>query len=190
MIFAETELPGARIVDLERHEDARGFFARTWCRREFREEGLASEMVQSSLSFTGARGTLRGMHLQMPPCEEAKLVRCVRGAIHDVIIDLRPESPTFTEHLAVELTAENRRALYVPEGFAHGFQTLEDATEVFYQMSEFHSPGHARGVRWNDSAFGIHWPVDDPTLKARDANYPDFDAGQFAREWREACSGQ
>jgi dTDP-4-dehydrorhamnose 3,5-epimerase len=181
MIFTQLPLPDARVVELERFEDERGFFARTWCRREFAEEGLADDLVQCSLSFNRRRGTLRGMHLQLPPFREAKLVRCTRGSVLDVIIDLRPDSPTFTRHAAVELTAENRKALYIPEGFAHGFQTLEDDTELFYQMSEFYAPHHAWGVRWNDPAFGVEWPVADPVLKKRDATYPDFDAAAYER---------
>lgn len=182
MIFTELEIPGVRLVELQRFEDERGFFARTWCRREFAEEGLDPTLVQCSLSFNRTRGTLRGMHLQLPPFQEAKLVRCTRGALLDVALDLRPDSPTFTRHVSVELTADNRRALYIPKGFAHGFQTLEDETEVFYQMSEFYAPNHAWGVRWDDPAFGIEWPVPSPVLKDRDAAYPDFDAHAWERK--------
>lgn len=175
MIFERLALPDARVIELEPHHDDRGFFARVWCRRELEQEGLEAAVAQCSLSYNRRRGTLRGMHFQAPPREEVKIVRCVRGALHDVIIDLRPGSPTFTRHVAVELTADNRRALYVPKGFAHGFQTLEDGTEVFYQMSEFHSPDHARGLRFDDPAFDIEWPVPDPIVKERDRNWPDFD---------------
>lgn len=175
MTFHELELPGAHVIDLEPHRDDRGFFARTWCRREFEERGLVTTVAQRSLSYNRRRGTLRGMHFQVPPRAEVKIVRCVRGAAHDVIIDLRSDSPTFTRHAAVRLTAENRRALYVPEGFAHGFQALEDDTEILYQMSEFHSPDHARGFRFDDPAFGIEWPVDDAIVKERDRRWPDFD---------------
>lgn len=175
MKFTELELPGAHLVELEPHRDRRGFFARAWCRREFEEAGLETEVVQCNLSYNAERGTLRGMHYQVSPRGEVKIVRCFRGALHDVIIDLRPGSPTFTEHLGVDLTADNRRALYVPEGFAHGFQTLADDTEVFYQMSEFHSPEHARGYRFDDPAFGIEWPVEPPIVKAKDRAWPDFD---------------
>lgn len=172
--FTPAGLPGAWLVDLRPHEDVRGFFARTWCAREFEEQGLESRLVQCSLSLSRRRGTLRGMHWQDPPHAEAKLVRCVRGAVHDVILDLREGSPSFGEHLAVRLTAESRRALYVPEGFAHGFQTLEDDTEVFYQMSEFYAPESARGLRWNDPAFDLEWPLPDPILSEKDASWPDY----------------
>jgi dTDP-4-dehydrorhamnose 3,5-epimerase len=176
MTFTETQLSGAFIVDPEPIEDHRGFFARTWCQREYEAHHLNPRLAQSSVSFNKKKGTLRGMHYQIPPHAEAKLVRCTRGAIYDVIIDLRPESRTFKQHVAVVLTADNRRMLYVPEGLAHGFQTLQDDTEVFYQMSEFYFPEHARGVRWNDPAFGIVWPENDPTIAERDRNYPDFTA--------------
>lgn len=175
MIFTELALPDVRVVELEPHRDERGFFARAWCRREFEEAGLETRVAQCNLSFNRRRGTLRGMHFQAPPMEEVKLVRCVRGALLDVVVDLRPDSPTFGEHAAVELTAENRRALYVPRGFAHGFQTLQDDTEIYYQMSEFHSPEHARGYRFDDPAFGIEWPVHPPVVKEKDRAWPDFD---------------
>jgi dTDP-4-dehydrorhamnose 3,5-epimerase len=174
MRFVETALSGAFIVDPEPIEDHRGFFARTWCQREFAARHLAVRLVQCSVSFNKRKGTLRGMHYQIAPLAETKLVRCTRGSIYDVIIDLRSSSSTFKRHVAVVLTADSRRMLYVPEGFAHGFQTLEDDTEVFYQMSEFHAPEHARGVRWNDRAFGIAWPDDDRTISERDWNYADF----------------
>ena len=176
MIFTETALPGAWIVDVERLEDSRGFFARTWCEREFAERGLTTELAQCNVSFNKRRGTLRGLHYQAAPHREAKLIRCTRGAIHDVILDLRPDSPMFKRHVAVVLDAESRRMLYVPEGLAHGFQTLEDDTEIFYQMSAFHAPDHARGVRWNDPAFGIRWPEAERTISERDQRYPDFPA--------------
>jgi dTDP-4-dehydrorhamnose 3,5-epimerase len=174
MIFTETALAGAFVIEPERREDARGFFARTWCEREARAHGLNPRVVQCNISFNTTRGTLRGMHYQAAPHQEAKLVRCTAGAIHDVIIDLRPASPTFRRHVAVVLSAENRRALYIPEEFAHGFQTLVDDTEVFYQMSEFYAPAHARGVRWNDPAFGISWPPGERIITERDQTYPDF----------------
>jgi dTDP-4-dehydrorhamnose 3,5-epimerase len=173
MIFTETALEGPFIVEPERLEDERGFFARIWDRREFAQRGLAPAPVQSSISFSRHRGTLRGMHYQTPH-PEAKLVRCTRGAIYDVIIDLRSGSPTFTRHLAVVLDAENRKMLYVPEGFAHGFLTLADDTEVAYQMSEVYMPEHARAVRWNDPAFGVHWPEEVRVISPRDASIPDF----------------
>jgi dTDP-4-dehydrorhamnose 3,5-epimerase len=172
--FSETTLAGPVIVEPEPFVDARGLFARTWCAREFDAHGLCSRLVQSSVSLNTRRGTLRGMHFQTAPFAEVKLVRCTRGAILDVIIDLRPESPTFTRHFAVELTEANHRALYIPEGFAHGFQTLEDGSEVLYQMSEFYVPDAGAGVRWNDPTFAIAWPIASPILNERDATYPDF----------------
>ena len=158
MRFTETRLKGAFIIEPERLEDERGFFARTFCQKEFGAHGLNSKIVQCNVSYNKHKGTLRGMHYQAPPMAEAKLVSCTRGAIYDVIIDLQPESPTYCQWFAEELNAENSKMIYIPEGFAHGFQTLEDETEVFYQMSEFYSPEHARGVRWDDPAFGIKWP--------------------------------
>jgi dTDP-4-dehydrorhamnose 3,5-epimerase len=169
-----TELPEAKLVELERIEDERGFFARSFCARDFQAEGLDPCMAQCNVSYNRRRGTLRGMHFQRAPHAEAKLVRCTRGSIYDVIVDLRPDSPSFRRWLAVELTDENRRALYVPRGFAHGFQTLADDCEVFYQMSEFYVPDAATGVRWNDPAFAIAWPIANPILSPRDASYPDF----------------
>ncbi|MFW5904699.1 MAG: dTDP-4-dehydrorhamnose 3,5-epimerase [bacterium] len=174
MIFRETGLAGAWLVEVEPHTDERGQFSRIWCRREFGERGLATDLVQASLSWNRRRRILRGMHYQAAPFEEVKLVRCVRGAVHDVIIDLRPDSPSFLEHFAVDLTADNRRSVYVPEGFAHGFQVLDDGSEVLYHMSEFYSPDHGRGVRWDDPTFGIDWPIADPILNERDRSYPDF----------------
>jgi len=174
MIFIETQLKGAFIIKPERLEDERGFFARTWCQREYEAHGLNSRLVQCNISFNEKAGTLRGMHYQAAPYEEAKLVRCTQGAIYDAIIDLRPESPTFKQYTAIVLTAQNRKMLYVPEGFAHGFLTLEDHTEVFYQMSEFYAPEYARGIRWNDPAFNIQWPADVQIISDRDQNLPDF----------------
>jgi dTDP-4-dehydrorhamnose 3,5-epimerase len=174
VIFVPTALPGAFIVEPDRREDERGFFARTWCAHEFEAHGLNPRLVQCSISFNKRKGTLRGMHYQAAPSQEAKLVRCTMGAIHDISIDLRPKSPGYKRHVAVELTAENRRALYIPEGLAHGFQTLTGDTEVFYQMSEFFAPQHTRGVRWNDPAFAIEWPADERFINDRDRNYPDF----------------
>jgi dTDP-4-dehydrorhamnose 3,5-epimerase len=178
MIFTPTRLAGARVIDLERREDERGFFARSWCRHEFEEQGLNAQLVQCSISFNTVRGTLRGMHYQAKPHEEAKVVRCTRGGVHDVIIDLRPDSPTYLLWEAVELSEENRRMLYVPEGVAHGFQTLVDATEVCYQMSEVYRPESARGVRWDDPVFGIRWPDGERIISRRDRSYPDFAPGQ------------
>lgn len=175
MLFTETGLKGAYIIDLERREDERGFFSRSWCADEFKDLGLNSNLAQCNISFNLKKGTLRGMHYQAEPYPEAKVVRCTMGAIYDVIIDLRPDSPTFKQWLATELTAGNRRALYLPEGFAHGFQTLADNTEVFYQMSEFFHPECARGVRWDDPAFGIKWMYEIPILSDRDGSYFNFE---------------
>ena len=174
MIFTETKLAGAFVIELERHTDERGFFARTFCQQEFEAHGLKAEVAQCNVSFNKRKGTLRGMHYQAAPFAEAKLVRCTAGSVYDVIIDLRPASSTFKRHFAVELSAENRRMLYIPESFAHGFQTLEDDTEVFYQMAQRYSAEHARGVRWNDPAFGIEWPKGERIIIERDQNYPDF----------------
>lgn len=174
MIFTETKLKDAFIVDIEPHRDERGFFTRSWCAEEFETHGLDTRLAQCSISFNKKRGTLRGMHYQVEPFPEAKVVRCTMGAIYDVIIDLRPDSPTFKQWVAVELTAENRRALYVPDDFAHGFQTLVDHTEVFYQMSEFYHPECTRGVRWDDPAFGIEWPVDNKMVSLKDSEHPRF----------------
>jgi dTDP-4-dehydrorhamnose 3,5-epimerase len=174
LIFRETELGGAYIIDVQPHEDRRGFFARTWCRREFEEHGLNPRLVQCNISFNLKKGTLRGMHYQESPHEEAKLVRCTTGAICDVIVDLRPDSSTFKKHLTVTLSAENRKMLYVPEKFAHGLITLEDNSEVFYQMSEFYSQESERGFRWNDPFFDIRLPLEVSVISERDRDYPDF----------------
>ena len=174
MIFREVAVEGARVVEPQRHDDPRGFFARTWCRREFAEQGLETRLEQCNTSWNLRKGTLRGMHFQADPFGEAKLVRCTRGAMLDVVLDLRPSSPTYLRHAAVTLTWENRLALYIPEGCAHGFQALEDGTEVFYQMSAAYEPGAGRGVRWDDPAFGIEWPLHPPILSERDASWPDY----------------
>lgn len=174
MIFVPTALPGAFVIEMEKREDDRGFFARSWCVREFEAHGLDPRLVQCNVSFNRRKGTLRGMHYQAAPFEEAKLIRCTAGAIHDVILDLRPDSGAHLKHVAVELSAANHRMLYVPGGCAHGFQTLADDTEVFYQMSQFYSAEHARGVRWDDPAFGLPWPPDERTIVARDLAYPDY----------------
>lgn len=174
MIFTETKLKGAFVLELEKREDDRGFFARSWCQKEAEAHNLNPRVVQCNISFNRMKGTLRGMHYQAAPAAEAKLVRCTAGALYDVIIDLRPGSPTFKQHVGEVLSAANYKMLYVPEGFAHGFQTLEDNTEIFYQMSEFYVPQQARGVRYNDSAFGIKWMIGDPIMVDRDRNYPDF----------------
>ena len=175
MIFDETKLPGAFEIRLEPRSDERGFFARTWCQNEFEAHGLNARLVQCSLSFNARKGTLRGMHYQVAPYAETKLVRCTKGAIYDVVLDLRPQSTTFKKWIAVILTAENRNAVYVPEGFAHGFLTLEDETEVLYQMSEFYNAESARGVRWDDPAFQITWPQKVQVISQRDRTYADFE---------------
>jgi dTDP-4-dehydrorhamnose 3,5-epimerase len=174
MIFQETELPGAFVIELERRDDERGFFARSWCSREFEAHGLSPHLAQCNISFNKKEGTLRGLHYQAEPHAEEKLVRCTRGAIYDVIVDLRRDSPTFKRWAAEELTAGNHRMLYIPKGLAHGFLTLADGTEVFYQMTESYHPRSARGVRWDDAAFGIRWPLDEPTLSERDACFENY----------------
>lgn len=174
MFFTETALKGAFVIEPERREDVRGFFARIFCGSEFAKHGLETAIVQSSISFNRRRGTLRGVHYQVAPFEETKLVRCTMGAIHDVIIDLRSGSPTYKRTFSLELSARNRLGLYIPRGFAHGFQTLEDESEVLYQMSAEYSPDHGRGIRWNDPAFGIEWPAAERVMNDRDRDYPDF----------------
>ena len=173
--FLPTRLHGAYVIEIEKLEDERGFFARTFCHDEFAAHGLRATFVQCNASFNASKGTLRGLHFQARPHEEAKLVRCTRGSIYDVIVDIRRESPTFRQWVGVELTADTGRMIYIPEGFAHGFQTLEDASELFYQMSEMHHPECARGLRWNDPALGIRWPIAEPVVSRRDAQYADFD---------------
>jgi dTDP-4-dehydrorhamnose 3,5-epimerase len=177
MIFTETPLPGGFVIEPEPIEDARGLLARTWCRRELEARGLQTKIAQCSVSVNARTGTLRGLHYQVAPYAETKVVRCTRGSIYDVMVDLRPDSPTFTRYFATVLSADNRISLYVPAGCAHGFQTLEDDTELFYQISEFHSPEHARGVRWDDPLFQISWPSDAYTISERDRSYPDFRPG-------------
>jgi dTDP-4-dehydrorhamnose 3,5-epimerase len=174
VIFRELELPGAFAIDLEPRRDERGFFARAFCGNEFAQHGLETAVVQANLSQNVARGTLRGMHYQRAPYAEVKVVRCVSGAIYDVIIDIRPESPTYRKWLGVELTRDNRRALYVPEGFAHGYQALEDDSEVLYLVSQFYTPSHEAAIRWNDPQFSVRWPLPDPILSPKDALHPDF----------------
>src|SRR6185369_8706161 len=170
MIFTKTNLEGAWIVDIKRLEDERGFFARTFCQNEFRDHGLNPCVAQCNVSYNKMKGTFRGVHLQVSPYQEAKLVQCISGSIYDVIVDLRPESPTYLQHLGLTLTAQNHRMLYIPEGFAHGFLTLEDETNIFYQMSEFYAPESARGFRWNDPAFGITLPAEVKIISERDAS--------------------
>jgi dTDP-4-dehydrorhamnose 3,5-epimerase len=178
MIFKETKLRGAYVIEPELIEDERGFFARIWSPEEFSARGLNPRIAQCNTSFNKQRGTLRGMHYQIRPHEEAKLVRCTAGAIYDVIIDLRKDSPTHSKWIGVELSARNRQMLYVPEGFAHGFQTLEDDTEVFYQVSAYYHQESARGVRWDDLAFGIDWPLPVRVVSDRDRSHPFVDAAQ------------
>lgn len=168
MIFSPTSIEGVIIVDLERKEDSRGFFARVWCADEAAEHGLNTSLVQCNISYNRQRGIVRGMHYQVEPHEEAKLVRCTQGAVYDVVLDLRRNSATYKSWLSVELSAENRRTLYVPEGVAHGFQTLTAVSELFYQMSQFYRPESARTARWDDPAFGIEWPVTPAILSERD----------------------
>ncbi len=175
MKFNKTQLRGVYEVHLEDRLDERGFFARTWCQREFDEHGLNSKLVQCSLSYNTKEGTLRGIHYQSTPHPEAKLVRCTKGAIYDVVVDLRPTSPTFKDWVGVVLTAVNRQAIYVPEGCGHGFLTLEDDTEVLYQMSEFYYRELARGVRWDDPCFQIVWPGEVKVISERDRGYPNFE---------------
>ena len=174
MIFKETKLKGAYIIEIDPIVDERGFFARSFCAKEFEKYGLNSSIAQCNISYNEKKGTLRGMHYQVPSYEEAKLVRCTMGTIYDVIIDLRPDSPTFKQWVGTELLTNNRRMLYIPEGVAHGFQTLEDHTEVFYQISEFYHPENIRGVRWDDPAFGIKWPIPPTLMTNKDRAYLDF----------------
>lgn len=174
MLFTQTKLQGAFIVDPQRFEDIRGFFALSWSKAEFAARGLNPRLVECNISVSRKKGTLRGMHFQRTPHAQAKLVRCTRGAVYDVIIDLRTQSPAFRQWVAVELTADNCRMLYVPEGFAHGFQTLSNDTEVFYQMTDVYAPECVAGVRWDDPAFGIEWPHDERIMIERDREYPDF----------------
>jgi dTDP-4-dehydrorhamnose 3,5-epimerase len=174
--FSDTQVADAHVVDLARVEDERGYFARVWCREAFAAQGLPTDLAQVSMSFNRRKGTLRGMHLQSAPHEEAKLVRCARGAIFDVVLDLRPSSPTFLRWDAVELSASNGRMLFLPYGCAHGFQTLEDDCEVVYHISNFYHPESARGYRWDDPAFAISWPLPVSVMSAADKTYPDFPA--------------
>lgn len=177
MRFQPTALEGVFIIDIERREDARGFFARSFCSEVFGEHGLSEIVSQCNISYNKAKGTLRGMHFQRSPLSEARLVRCTAGAIFDVVIDLRPVSATFKRWISVELSRENFRMVYVPTECAHGFQTLEDDTEVFYQMSAPYSAGHAAGVRWDDPSFGIEWPLAEPRIMSeKDRSWPDFRA--------------
>ena len=176
MIFAETKLKGAFIIDLDRKTDERGFFARAFCQNEFRDHGLKPVIAQANVASNAKKGTLRGMHFQYPPAAESKLVRCTRGAIHDIIVDLRPESPTYLEHIAVELNEDNMTALYVPERFAHGFQVLRDNTETSYQMGEFYKPNAESGLRYDDPRLRLKWPLPVSMVSPKD---------QALRTWHE-----
>jgi dTDP-4-dehydrorhamnose 3,5-epimerase len=174
MKFIETKLQGVFEIQIEPMADERGLFARTWCKKEFESHGLESALVQCSVSFNKRKGTLRGMHYQVAPFEETKLVRCTQGTVYDVVLDLRPQSPTFKQWIAVTLETERRNAIFVPKGCAHGFLTLKDDVEVFYQMTEFYDAASSRGVRWNDPAFGISWPGNIEVISDRDRTYPDL----------------
>jgi dTDP-4-dehydrorhamnose 3,5-epimerase len=175
MRFTELDLAGVHLIELDPHPDARGFFARAFCEREFEEHGLPARFPQCNLSRNPGVGTLRGMHYERAPSRESKLVRCVSGAIHDVAVDLRPGSPTRFRWIGVDLSAESGRALFLPAGLAHGFLTLAEGTDVFYHMGDFHRPTEARGLRWNDPFFGIEWPAAPRVISERDASYPDFE---------------
>ena len=175
MIFTETPIAGAYLIDLEKRGDDRGFFARVFCRNEFGEQNLDTEFVQINNSLSAERGTLRGLHYQLAPAEEVKIVRCVSGALWDVILDIRPQSPTFGRWFGAELSATNRRMMYAPRGMAHGFVTLADDTEAFYLVSAFYAPERERGIRWNDPRFAIEWPVTPAVISDKDRDRPDFD---------------
>jgi dTDP-4-dehydrorhamnose 3,5-epimerase len=174
MRFTLTSLQPAMTIDLEPIRDQRGFFARAFCAREFKDHGLNFTFVQSNMSFSPTKGTLRGIHYQVEPHREAKVVRCIAGAIYDVLVDLRVDSPTFLRWLGIELSSVNRTMAYIPEGFGHGYMTLADNTEILYQVSEFYSPDHERGVRWNDPTLRIQWPFAPAVISSKDANLPDF----------------
>jgi dTDP-4-dehydrorhamnose 3,5-epimerase len=182
MRFERLAIDGAALVRIEPHRDARGFFARSFCVEEFAAAGLATQALQASVSYNERAGTMRGMHFQWPPSQEGKLVRCVRGGMHDVLLDLRPGSATYLRHVGVTLDEDNRDAVFIPPGIAHGFLTLRPHTEVLYQMTDRYAPQLATGVRWNDPAFGISWPHMEVVISERDARYPDFDRCQFERE--------
>ena len=179
MVFHETALPGTFVIELEKYEDERGFFARSWCVREFAAKGLDATLVQCNVSFNARKGTLRGLHYQVPPHAEVKLIRCTRGALYDVVVDLRKDSSTFLQWFGIELTAANHKMLYIPKRFAHGFQTLEDDTEIFYQMSAFYEPSSARGIRWDDPKLGISWPQDKRIISGKDQNCPNLNVSEI-----------
>jgi dTDP-4-dehydrorhamnose 3,5-epimerase len=184
MLFENLEIPGAAVVRIERKTDPRGFFARTFCAGEFSSHGLPHEMVQASISYNEHRGTIRGLHFQRPPSREGKLVRCIRGRLFDVLLDLRPDSPTYLQHRSVMLDDDSRAAVFIPHGVAHGFQTLSERAEVLYLMSDFYAPDLGAGVRWNDPAFAIEWPLEAAIISERDAGYPSFDRSAFETEMK------
>jgi dTDP-4-dehydrorhamnose 3,5-epimerase len=179
MIFTETKLPGAFIIDLDRREDSRGFFARAFCQHEFAEHGLEPVIAQANLAFNYRKGTMRGMHFQFPPAAETKFVRCTRGAILDIIVDLRPETPTYLEHVSVELTADNHRAIYVPGRFAHGYQVLEDSTATSYQVGEFYTPGVEGGLMYDDPALGLTWPLPVTAISEKDRSWQPLEDVEY-----------
>jgi dTDP-4-dehydrorhamnose 3,5-epimerase len=188
MVILDTPIGGLKIVELSPLVDERGHFARTFCAREFERRGLKSAVVQANLSFNHRAGTIRGMHFQVPPATETKLVRVTRGAIQDIVVDLRPESPTFLQHFVIELTADNLRVLYVPERFAHGYQTLQDDSEVTYQVSEFYMPGYERGLRFDDPKLALPWPKKPTDVSDKDRGWPLLDAGRLAEIRRELAA--
>ncbi|MFO7658797.1 MAG: dTDP-4-dehydrorhamnose 3,5-epimerase [Bacteroidales bacterium] len=179
MIFTETKLPGAFIIEIKKIEDDRGFFGRSWCKREMEEHGLNANVVNMNTSLSNLKGTLRGLHFQLPPNPEAKMVRCTKGSIFDIIVDLRPKSPTFKQWFGEILSADNYKMLYSPEGFAQGFITLEDNTEITYLTTDFYAPAAAKGVRWNDPTFNIQLPLEPLVISDMDKNWPDFDPNYF-----------
>ena len=174
MIFIETKFRGAFVIELEKLEDDRGFFARTWDQNEFEQHGLNPKLVQCNVSYNKKKGTLRGMHYQIKPYEEAKLVTCTKGKIYDVIIDIRPTSETYLQWLGIELSENNYKSLFISEGFAHGFQTLVDDTEIFYQMSQYYNPKYSKGILWSDKYFNIKWPIENPIISEKDSSYLPF----------------
>jgi len=188
MIFNRSPLPGAYTIELEKRGDDRGFFARLFCEREFGQAGLETKFVQINNSSSGKKGTLRGMHYQLPPAAEVKVVRCIKGSLFDVVVDLRPDSPTFKKWFGAELSAENRRMMYVPRGFAHGFVTLTDDVEAFYLVSAFYSPENERGVRYNDPAIGIKWPVSPSEVSEKDGKWPDLNVEFHGIERMRGCT--
>jgi len=181
MIFEKTDFEDVYIIEIEKHEDSRGFFARSWDKNEFELKGLNSNLTQCNISLNSKIGTLRGIHYQGEPYQEVKLIRCTRGSLFDVIIDLRNDSKSFKKWLSFKLNEKNHKMLYIPEGFAHGFQTLEDNTEVFYQMTQNFIPNYAFGIRWNDTQFNIKWPIKNPIMSDKDKQFPDFDQKDFLK---------